>query len=230
MRLVIPYAGNMFKSNIGKCNTAICFSVNKGYLESDELQPLYYLKESLEQYSWLYFVGGIDKIHLGSSKYCYRQRIFFKDFDKVCDICKENGIVIGTTPDFRISINNVINCGEFLKYIEWYANSFSETIETYLTNTCKVQIYNLLQDKCMFTTISKEVSVILSGKEGYLDRAPFLAKSYSTDSKTSKLYTYNGCADVRLYTQKDLKDIDRYGLSGKVVAYDRKAGVFKNEG
>lgn len=233
MRLMIPFAGKMFKSSLNKGNKALCFCINKGYIESDELAPLYYLGEQIGNIEprWLYKVGGIDKIHIGSKHFVYRQRIFFTDFYKLCELCKSNGIVILTTKDFKIGINNIVSCGNELKYLEWYAGSFSETVDTYLTNTCKVQIYNFLTSRLMLTPLRLEVDKILMGKEGYLDRAPFLAKDYNLSLNTTSVFVPNkSIVSDKMYKTKDLSLTDDYGFSMRVIEKDSKKGVFKHEG
>lgn len=231
MRLIIPYAGKMFKSSLEKNNRALCFCINKGYIESDELEPLYYLRETIGgNDDWIYNVGKIDKIHLGSKKFCYRQRVFFTDFLKTCQLCKENGIIVQTAHTFKISITNIISCTDELKYLEWYASVFSETVDTYLTNTCKVQMYSLLNDNLMLSPLKYEVEEILKNKEGYLERAPFLAMRYDNQYNTSQIFIPSKNDDRRLYLTENLQFTDTYGFSEKLIEKDSKKGVFKHEG
>lgn len=231
MRLMIPFAGKMFKSSLDSSNKALCFCINKGYIESDELEPLYYLRETIAgNKDWIYNVGKIDKIHLGGKNFCYRQRIFFTDFLKTCQLCKENGIIVQTTPAFKISITNIVSCSEELKYLEWYANVFSESVDNYLTNTCKVQMYSLLNDNLMLSPLKYEVEEILKHKEGYLERAPFLAMRYDNVSNTSQIFIPAKNDDRRLYTTDNLQLTDTYGFSERLIEKDTKKGVFKHEG
>lgn len=235
MRLNIPFAGKMFRSSVSKDNKALCFCINKGYIESDDLEILYYLTETIRQDkgNWVFLVGGIDKVRLGGIqgiRYCYRQRVFFKNFIAMCDLCKRYGVIIQTTPDFKISINNVINCVDDLRYLEWYANVFDETIDLFLTNTCKVQIYNVLKSKRMITPIKDDVDKILVGKLAYLERAPFLASKYDIKKHTSSVYIDKNNFDERMYATVDLQNIEKYGFTEKMVEHDRKEGVFRHEG
>lgn len=232
MRLIIPYAGKMLRSNISAENRALCFCINKGYIESDTLEPLYYFVETVKESNsiWLYLVGKIDKIHLNNERYCYRQRVFFYSFINMCELCKKSGIIIQTANTFRITINTIINCTEDLQYLEWYANSFEESIDTYLTNTCKVQIYNLISSKKMTSPLQYEVDAILVGKTAYLERAPFLVCSYDVRNHTSSVFINKNNRDTRMYRIEKLENLDLYGFTEGMVEKDKQAGVFKHEG
>lgn len=231
MYLKIPFAGKMFRSSVNKNNKALCFCINKGYFESSNLEVLYYLTEEIRSNkdNWVFLVGSIDKVKLRGGKFCYRQRVFFKNILNMCDLCKQHGVVIITTKDFKLSINNVLNCVDDLKYLEWYANVFDETIDVFLTNTCKIQLYNVLVSKKMITVMKNEIDDILSNKIAYLERAPFLASKYDIRQHTSSVFINKNNLDERMYSTTDLKNIDKYGFTEKMVEHDRKAGVFRHE-
>lgn len=231
MRLIIPYAGKMLRSNISKDNRALCFCINKGYIESDSLEPIYYLTESIKDSNsvWLFLVGKIDKIRLKTGRYCYRQRVFFYSFMNMCELCKKSGIVVQTSERFRITINSVTNCIEDLQYLEWYASTFEETIDSYLTNTCKVQIFNLLSSKKMFTPLKYEVDEILNGRLHYLERSPFLVGSYDVKTVTSSIFINKNNRDTRMYKTEHLENIEVYGFTEKMVNEDKQMGVFSHE-
>ena len=231
MRLVIPRAGKMFKSNVSKSNKALCFCINKGYLESESLEALYYFTEGKKQekLSWLIFVGSIDKIHLESGGYVYRQRVFFYSFMNMCDICKLYGITVLLTKDFRIDINSILNCASDMQYLEWYASTYDETIDTFLTNTCKVQVYNVLRSKGMLSPLKYEIDGLLKNRLAYLERAPFLVGSYDNKKKTSSVFINKNMKDERMYSTEALDNLELYGFTQKMVEKDIKSGVFKHD-
>lgn len=231
MRLVIPYAGKMLRSNISKENRALCFCINKGYIESDNLEPIYYLTESIKDSKsvWLFLVGKIDKIRLKNGRYCYRQRVFFYSFINMCELCKKSGITVQTSDSFRITINSITNCIEDLQYLEWYASMYEETIDAYLTNTCKVQIYNMLLSKKMDTPLKYEVDSILNGRLYYLERSPFLVGSYDVKNITSSIFINKSNKDARMYKTEHLENIEIYGFTEKMVNEDKQMGVFSHE-
>lgn len=231
IRLIIPRAGKMFKSNVSRNNKALCFCMNKGYLESETLDSLYYFIQARKatDSDWLHFVGGIDKIHMKSGGFVYRQRVFFYSFMNMCDLCKRSGITILLTKDFRIDINSVINCVDDMQYLEWYASMFDETIDSFLTNTCKVQVFNVLKSKGMMSPLKYEVDTLLKGKRGYLERSPFLVGSYDNTKKTSSVFININLKDDRMYTTETLDNLETYGFTQKMVQKDIKSGVFKHE-
>lgn len=231
MRLVIPRAGKMFRSSVSKNNKALCFCINKGYIESDTLDSLYYFIEGKKQekLKWLVFVGRIDKIHLEAGGYVYRQRVFFYSFMNMCDVCKRSGITVLLTKDFRIDINSIINCADDMQYLEWYASTYDETIDTFLTNTCKVQIYNVLRSKGMLSPLKYEIDGLLKGRIAYLERAPFLVGSYDNTKRTSSVFINKNMKDERMYATETLDNLESYGFTQKMVEKDVKSGVFKHE-
>lgn len=228
LSLIIPCAGKMFKSSISKNNKALCFCINKGYIESDNLESLYYLIESINQTNpdWLYLVGGMDKVHIKANIYCYRQRVFFYSFINMCEFCKRNGIKVQVAQTFKITIDNILSCMTDLRYLEWYAKSFDESIDSYLTNTCKVQIFNLLQSKNMTTHLRYEVDSILCNKSAYLERAPFLVGTYDSKKHTSSVFINKNIRDSRMYSTEALNNLELFGFTEKMIEKDEKAEVF----
>lgn len=229
IRLVIPYAGKMFHSSINKTDKALCFLLNKGYLESDSLEILYYVVEDVRDdgIEWLIPVGKIEKIHTGGSVFCYRQRVFFKSIVNMCSFCKQRGISVQFSKDFTITINNVLSCLDDLKYLEVYARVFNMSIDEFLTDTCKVQLYLLLDYKRMSAPLSKDVKNILKDKIGFLERAPYLAGSYDISKHTSTVYIPTSIRDERIYRDGTLSSGSLCGFVNSVVESDRKAGVFQ---
>lgn len=229
IRLVIPYAGKMFHSSINKNDKALCFLLNKGYLESNSLESLYYVVEDAKDDSldWLVNVGSLEKIHRGGNKYCYRQRVFFKSIVRMCSFCKQHGVSIQFSKDFRITINNVLGCLDDLKYLEIYSRVFGQSIDEFLTDACKVQLYLLLGNKKMSAPLHKEVNEILEDKIGFLERAPYLAGTYDISSHTSTVYIPSNVDDERIYRSNTLASGSLHGFTNSVVESDRKAGVFQ---
>lgn len=231
IRLVIPYAGKMFYSSVKKKDKALCFLIDKGYLESNSLETIYYMVEKVkdDKLGHIVPVGKIEKIHTGGNVFCYRQRVFFKSVVSICSFCKSNGIVVQLYKDFSITINNVLNCLDSLKYLEVYAKTFNMTIDAFLTDACKLQLYLLFEDMGVRTCLGKEVKQILKGKIGFLERAPYLAESYNTDSHTSTIYVPTNVKDERFYRSTTISNGKLCGFLSSVIDLDKKAGVFMNE-
>lgn len=226
-KLVIPSAGKMFKSNISKSDRALCFCINKGYFESESLSELLCLLDDCDSYSSIIVVGKTEKVRLsGSRTIVYRQRVFFKSLIDILNICKLNGFRFDLSNSFRISINNVLNCVEDLVYLEVLAARFGETIDTWLTNCCIIHLSHLLLSMDMYSNIIKYSTRILHGKEGYLDRAPFLISSYSIDNSTSGLFLGHDIEDKRLYSMT-IEDKEKlvYGFTDSNIASDIKGGT-----
>ena len=78
----------------------------------------------------------------------------------------------------------------------------------------------------MYSNIIKYSTRILHGKEGYLDRAPFLISSYSIDNSTSGLFLGHDIEDKRLYSMT-IEDKEKlvYGFTDSNIASDIKGGT-----
>lgn len=226
-RLVIPTPGKMFRSSISKKDKALCFVINKGYIDAVNLQSLLVIIDEFDNDD-LITVGRTEKVILSKTKrIVYRQRVFFKSLYKMFNICHTFGIRVELGQDFRISINSIMNIADELPYLEKYASVFGESIDVWLTNCCIVHINNLLLSQRMYSNMSKRVSKILNEKVGYLDRAPFLISSYSISKHLSALFLETDITDRRLYSYVigDKADMN-YGYTTKVVSNDIKKGIF----
>lgn len=218
--LIIPCAGKMFRSSISKKDKALCFVINKGYIETARLDTLYYMLEDVSKLKWLVFVGGINKVSTKSG-IRYRQRVFFKSFVEMISLCKSQGITIELDDDFEIDINNVMFCLNDLKYLELYARQHNQNIDRYLTETCICQMSLLLKSKKFDSPINDRAEHILRGRIGYLDRAPYLVSSYNIENHTSSIYIPSNVDDNRIVS------VDRFGYIESIVKHDKEKGVFQ---
>lgn len=225
-KLVVPYPGKMFSSSVAKDDKALCFVINKGYFETDNIDDLNGLLSDANS-NTLKLVGGVDKVEVESGE-VFRQRVFFKSLKEVLELCKLNGFAFELGDDFHITINSIMNCLDDMKYMEYYARSFKVPIDVWLTNCCIVHINQLLKSMGMYTSLSDRAEKILEGNVGYLDRSPFLISSYSIDDKTSSMFLELDITDKRLFsTSIPDKFYLTYGFTTTNVADDIKRGYFK---
>lgn len=222
----------MFKSNVTATNKALCFVLNKGYLQTDTLEEMRHFKEVIEEkYETVIHVGNIDKIKLDdTNKIVYRQRFFFKNLQLILDVCKYYGFTFEVDKDFEITINNIINCQSDLKYLEIYAKKFNETITQYLTNTCMVYISDFLKVSDVMVKMPKDMNKCLEGKKNYLERAPFLVVSYSIDKKESGIFIWDkNFKDNRKFDvqKQHTADVVDYGFTEEMIEADIKDKAFK---
>ena len=200
-RMIIPCSGKMFRSTLEGKNQALAYCLNKGYLDFADLADLLSVLDYLKSSDSFVLVGSIEKV-LSDDKLTYRQRIFFKSLNKLIEVCKRNGIVIEVSRDFRININNVLNCLDELVYLERYARQFSQDIDTYLTNTCLVRLNNIFKQGSVKYELNRDIDDLLIDKYGYLDRAPFVISDYNIASNTSGIFLEAYVDDMRLYSGK----------------------------
>lgn len=188
-KLVIPCAGKMFKSSIENDDKALCFILNKGYIETDSIDSILNILDEFSNIKEIILVGNIEKVRLKESKtIVYRQRIFFKSLRKMLNTCRLLALKFEVTDDFWISINNIINCRDDLVYLERYAVKFAKTIDEWLTNCCIIQLYYLMRSMNINSNLLKRVNTTLHNNQGYLQRSPFLSASYSIDDKKSGIF------------------------------------------
>lgn len=187
-KLVIPCAGKMFYSSIKGEKQALCFVLNKGYIETTSLNSMLSTLDACDRKT-IIKVGNIDKIHLRKlDKYVYRQRLYFKSITEILSICKRYGIKFELAHNFKITINNIMNVIDNLGKLEHFAKGFDETIDTWLTNCCIVHIHCLLSSLSMASDLEPRVKQILNKRNGYMDYSPFLISSYDIKKHTSSVY------------------------------------------
>lgn len=230
-KFVIPCAGKMFKSNVSETNKALCFVLNKGYVQTDTLEEIENYKNIIDKkYPSLIHVGKVDKIILNKdNKLVYRQRYFFKNFQILLEVCNFFGFTVEISEKFEITINNVMNCQSELKYLEIYARKQEETITEYLTNACLIYLNDFLKLLDVSYKLPKDIEKFLEGKRSYLERAPFLIVSYSIDKKESGIFISEGnFKDTRKFdiTLEHTVDTVNYGYTDENVRKDLKAGYF----
>lgn len=220
--LVIPCAGKMFMSSVDKKNKALCFVLNKGYIQTTDLNTLLAFEKAIEDEKLdIVLVGELDRVILsGSKKIVYRQRLFFHSIVAVLKLCKTFGVAITVPNDFEIDISNVVLVRSKLPAIERYAQEQGETITKYLTHTCLVNFYIMLDYLGMYSSIGVKMEKFLSDKKGYMNRAPFLVGSYGKEH--SSLFLHANKKDKRMYTgvSDDVTDLD-YGFTEVNVRNDR---------
>lgn len=224
LSLVIPRVGKLAWSNVSKNNRALCFCINKGYVESDNYKSVAYFVIGRNRTcpQWLHLVGKIDKVRLFNGSYVYRQRVFFYSFTNICELCGRLGVSVWLSKDFHISIQNVMNILEYVPALEYYARMYGESIDTYLTNTCKVQVANVLTSKNIVSGLLTEADYILTGRLGYLDKAPFILGTYNQENKSSAVFLNKCIEDKRMYTTSDMDDLSTYGFTEVMLKKDKK--------
>lgn len=228
-RLVIPIPGKMFRSSISRSNKALCFVLNKGYFESEDLNVILSVKGDIETNPMVVPVGNIDKVKVGEVA-VYRQRVFFKSLRSVCNLCKLHGFSFYFPDNFHFGINAILNVMDELPFMERYAKHWNLPIEDWLTSNFKIMFHYMALSMQIPSPFTDYVEQTLKGKTGYLDRSPFLVASYNIDKRTSSLFLTLNAEDTRLFTpSKETNPIAPLGYTTEVVRYDIKKGRFKGE-
>lgn len=222
-KFIVPCAGKLFRSSIGKNNKALSFVLNKGYLETKTLEDMLNILDFCLDSDFFVLVGAIEKVRLKNSTMIkYRQRLFFKSLEELLNICKKFNIWFDLSDSFHIGINSMMNCLDDLKYLEKYASSFGADIDTWLTNVLRIHLVRLLKLKSMPSEQIMRDSTFESilSIPCYMHRAPFLVSRYSIKTKTSSLFI----------SSSDLSEsgaLVPFGYTTKNVKKDIKNGVFK---
>ena len=165
-KLVIPTLGKMFQSSIDRTNRGLAFLVNKGYFELTDLQSILYLIDYCNEDSTndLVLVGNLCKVRLRNGKIVYRQRIFFRDLSKMITCCRLFGLKIIVPKHAQVTINNMINCKDELKYLEKYAKKYGQSIDEYLLWTFKIQFHLLLKQERIYSGLQHSIDNFLTNK------------------------------------------------------------------
>lgn len=225
-RFIIPCAGKMFKSDIPNRDKALCFVLNKGYFETQDLLSMLGIKDVFSNRFGFVFVGNIEKIKLSSGKIVYRQRLFFKNLVLLINLCNQFGVYLFITKDFEISIDNLTNCTGDLRNLECIARRHGNSLGMWLTNCCKIELSYLLRKLGMSCDIDKRILQSIGARRDYLYRSPLLVSQYNIDTHGSGIFLDYGVDDVRLcstptkgvgwlsiaYTDKNIKSDIKRGL------------------
>lgn len=227
-KFVIPCTGKMFRSSVGGNDKALCFLINKGYFETDDLSAMLDIVDDVNRVDELVLVGGIEKIRLYKSKsFVYRQRIFTKNLSKLCGVCRLLGVRVEVSKQFHVTINNIMNCRDDLPFLERYARRFNQSIDEWLTRCCVIELYYYFQSNNISTNMQWMVDKYLNGQQGYLHRAPFLVSSYDIKNHSSSVFLGFEGADSRLYLDGATgTQLLKYGFTQNNVEADVKGGVF----
>ena len=228
-KVVIPCPGKMIYSNLTQLNKVLCFVLNKAYVQFDALEEMIVFLRELKEEDGFYFVGDIEKVKLmHSHDIVYRQRLYFKDFGSMLDKIKYYGLGFDLGEDFHISIDNVVDCKDALPYLKVYASEFNQEIEDYLTDTCIVQISDILNYKGIVNNYEERVETILRDKVGYLNRAPLILSSFHFEGHKSSIFLMKNFMDKRMYVNLRNKDFHDFGFTFENVNYDKRHKVFKD--
>lgn len=230
-KLVIPCMGKMFKSNISKKNKALCYVLNKGYIETSELETMLYILDSMGADSAIIIkVGNIEKIVLSDTQnVVYRQRLFFKDITKLLGYCKLYCLSIEIPQTFNITINTIMNCQKELPYLERYAAKQGITINQYLVDCFLIIFDDMLRSLHLNYNLNTDIDLILEDKIGFLDRAPFLISSYNIENHSSGVYINMDdkkslFKDMRKYSQEYSLENMNFGYTDFNIQYDIRRG------
>lgn len=178
IKFVIPYASKLKYTGISKTDTALVYTIDKGYLETYSMDTCYYLSLFLRQTQCGKFieVGNIEKIILSNKNIVYRQRFYFTDFPLLLRVIGQfNGKIV--VPDtFRIGIQQMTNCIDAIPMLDKYFSSkclSGYSLDEWLTDCCLVQVYMLSKMDNVFLDLYKSLDILF--REGILNRAPYLS-------------------------------------------------------
>lgn len=147
---IIPCTGKMFFSSISKGNRALCICLNKGYIQTDDLEDMLNNLDLFQGDNIFKLVGNIEKVKLqASGSIVYRQRVFFKSVTELLWVCKRSALSVRLDTNFGISINSVMNVLDQLVYLERYAKEFDESIDDWLHNICIIHLHTIMTQKGM---------------------------------------------------------------------------------
>ena len=178
-KFVIPDADDLFYYK-GKLVARLC----KGYIETSDLftmlairGELADLSKKIKNVNRFQFVGDVDKLRYANTV-IYRQRVYFLDLEDMLQKIKILGLRLTVGENFSFNMANITLCNDALPYLQIYASRQNENIETYLNNTCILQLCNMLERLNMYNTLTQQMNELMSTKNNYLYRAPYLMAKY----------------------------------------------------
>ena len=226
-RFVVPTAGKIIHTKVDK-TIILCYVVNKGYIETCSLERYRELECSLKSIKGVYFVSSINKVKQKSGVVKYRRRLYIEDLSIFINFCSLQGIRFELGNGFALRLDTLANCTSEIKFLYSYASNQKESLESWLTNTFKLRLYEYFSyiNYNLHNINEETVESILSGKLAYLNRAPFLALASKTGNPFLPEVTYVSSDPRRYNITNSFKSID-HGCSVRCFKVDKKKGVFK---
>lgn len=224
-KIVIPTAGKLIHIKVKRYGKVLCFVLNRGYIESKTLQDMLCLEQILDKVDSVNYVGKINKVVLNNGATVYRHRLYFTSLATIVKVCKDNNIEFLLGNSFSIDSNHLMNCTDDLNILSQYARRHNKTINEWLTDTCKIAIYELLKEIGLTSKslTSDSIKEIINGKVGYLTRAPLLVTDYIPKTHKAVFMMPISLQNEKLYDLKSSEvSILDIGYTSKGVKHDIK--------
>ena len=236
---IIPQISSLEYSNISKTDKALCYVLDRGFIEAESLKSCYLMSTFLcSTLSNKFFkVGSIDKVKLKTQKTVFRQRIYFTDLSLLLSILSNFSIDLIIPKSFRVRISNFVNCNECIPNLTKYLKKKGYTnysLDSWLTDSCIIQLFILCKLDNVNLSLYKSLSKIY--KKGLLVRAPYICGDFSLIKKRSSLVvlpsdivknnTYDGILSntglSSSYTIKhNNKSVPMFGYTLRNVKHDK---------
>ena len=227
--LCLPTPAKLLQVGLGDDDYTFGFLVNKGYLETEDLDLMIILLNALDSYDDIKLVGDTERIVYTVNNIAhYRQRIFFRDLNAVLSICQDFGLYIYVPNDCLLGIhhilgikhNDLLSLDRYaiknnLRIDEWLNLTFlyqlylffEEQYTGYLTTntlqSCQTYLNNIRKPEIVETLNSKSIM------ETYLINSPYFIYNYNLDINMEALYFWN--------------DKDNLADTSSLFGYTRKA-------
>lgn len=190
-KFVIPEPSRFMYSSISSNDKALCYIINRGYFEDDDLSAVKVFNTGVETRTKgdLKLVGDIDKIKLRTGNVVYRQRVYFRNVGKLLQLLGHFTITLEIPESYRVGIEHVVKCSKALpslwKYYQDKKGAYS-SIEEWLTCASVAQLYA----QCILNNVKIE-TYIPSKKlfsQGCLVRAPYLSYYMDVNKRKSSVF------------------------------------------
>lgn len=248
IRIVIPELGKLIYAGLPNRDYILVYTVDKGYIEGDNLDSCKALSEYLKQIivAGATIVGNLDTVRK-KDKLVYRQRITIQSLTSLLTICKKMNIKLIFPKELRLGVQQFEYVGNSIglltKYYTLYHSNFP-TMESWLLTSFLLQFSIVAELSNVKYKI--ECEFLQDKVQDCLYRCPYVACTIDKYSKFTTVLDldletikYAGkplfseaLKDTAGYSvknsKKDVSNNDLFvsGYSKRNIKEDRKRGCF----
>lgn len=232
IRFVIPDSGHLRYSRVSGYLKTLCFTFDRGYIQTTALDVCLLFVEYLKQTSSKEFlpVSSVQKVRLKDGSIVYRQRIYCTNFLLLLRVFRVLGVSLHISRDYVVGLKNFIYCTSALLSMKDLSKKWD--LDKWLTWASLVQLSMLCDLSGVDLEIPFEVDTYL--KSGILVRAPYICSSFNNRHRLSSIFIppssmriYRGVDVYQGVESVPINACKTYDKVIEVVGFTSKVGAIK---
>lgn len=147
--LCLPTPAKVLQVGIGNEDYTLGFVIDKGYIETEDLELMTLILNALGSFENIKLVGSVERIvYKDKGLTHYRQRIFFHKIDEVVKVCGDFGLYIFIPDECQLKVHHILGIKQKdMLSLDRYAHKNDLTIDEWLNLTFLYQLYLYFEEK-----------------------------------------------------------------------------------